>query len=133
MPLVRIDIIKGRSAEQRRSVGDAVHRALVEALGIPAQDRFQVIAEHAASELVYDPSYLGIERTDSIVMIQVTMSTGRPLEKKRRLYQLVTENVARLGVRPEDVLINLVETAWENWSFGLGRASYVPEKAAAQT
>lgn len=132
MPLVRIDIIKGRTAAQRRSLGDAVHRALVDSLGIPAQDRFQVITEHEANELVYDPRYLGIARSDGIVVVQITLSAGRPLEKKRRLYQLITENLAYLDVRPEDVLINLVETAWENWSFGLGQASYAPaEKATA--
>jgi phenylpyruvate tautomerase PptA (4-oxalocrotonate tautomerase family) len=65
-------------------------------------------------------------------MIQITLAAGRPLEKKRRLYQRITENLAYLDVRPEDVLINLVETAWENWSFGLGEASYAPaEKATA--
>ena len=133
MPLVRIDIIKGRTAAQRRRLGDAVHRALVEALGIPAQDRFQVITEHEANELVYDRNYLGIKRTDGIVMIQITMSFGRTLEQKRTLYRLVTENLAYLDVRPEDVWINLVETARENWSFGLGEASYAPaaEKATA--
>ena len=130
MPLVRIDIIKGRTAAQRRRLGDAVHRALVEALGIPAQDRFQVITEHEANELVYDRNYLGIPRTDGIVMIQITMSVGRPLEKKRRLYQRIAENLAYDGVRPEDVLVNLVETAWENWSFGLGEASYAPAEQA---
>ena len=130
MPLVRIDIIKGRTAAQRRRLGDAVHRALVEALGIPAQDRFQVITEHEANELVYDRNYLGIPRTDGIVMVQITMSVGRPLEKKRRLYRLIAENLAYDGVRPEDVLVNLVETAWENWSFGLGEASYAPAEQA---
>jgi 4-oxalocrotonate tautomerase len=130
MPLVRIDIIKGRTAAQRRSLGDAVHRALVEALGVPEQDRFQVITEHEANELVYDRSYLGIPRTDGIVMIQITLSAGRPLEKKRRLYQRIAENLAYDGVRPEDVLVNLVETAWENWSFGLGEASYAPAEPA---
>ena len=133
MPLVRIDIVKGRTAAQRRSVGDAVHRALVDALGVPAADRFQVIREHEANELVYDRNYLGIKRTDGIVMIQITMSFGRTLEQKRTLYRLVTENLAYLDVRPEDVWINLLETARENWSFGLGEASYAPaaEKATA--
>lgn len=132
MPLVRIDIVTGRTAAQRRSLGDAVHRALVEALAIPAQDRFQVITEHEANELVYDPAYLGIPRSDGIVIVQITLSAGRPLEKKRRLYRLIAENLAYDGVRPEDVLVNLVETAWENWSFGLGEASYAPaEKATA--
>ena len=133
MPLVRIDIVKGRTAAQRRSLGDAVHRALVETIGVPEKDRFQVIGEHEANELVYDRNYLGIKRTDGIVMIQITMSFGRTLEQKRTLYRLVTENLAYLDVRPEDVWINLVETARENWSFGLGEASYAPaaEKATA--
>ena len=132
MPLVRIDIIKGRTAAQRRSVGDAVHRALVEALGVPAADRFQVIREHEANELVYDRNYLGVKRSDGIVLIQITMSFGRTLEQKRNLYRLITENLAYLDVRPEDVWVNLVETARENWSFGLGEASYAPaEKATA--
>jgi 4-oxalocrotonate tautomerase len=132
MPLVRIDIAKGRTAAQRRSLGDAVHRALVETIGVPAADRFQVITEHEANELVYDRHYLGIARSDGIVMIQITMSFGRTLEQKRALYRRITENLAYLDVRPEDVWINLVETAWENWCFGLGQASYVPaEKATA--
>ncbi len=132
MPLVRIDVIKGRTAAQRRSLGDAVHRALVETIGVPEKDRFQVIAEHEANELVYDRHYLGIKRTDGIVIVQITLSSGRTLEQKRCLYRRITENLAYLDVRPEDVWINLVETARENWSFGLGEASYAPaEKATA--
>jgi phenylpyruvate tautomerase PptA (4-oxalocrotonate tautomerase family) len=136
MPLVRIDIVKGRTAAQRRSLGEAVHRALVDALGVPAQDRFQVISEHEANELVYDRSYLvdgeNAQRSDGIVIIQITLSSGRSLEQKRRHYRRITENLAYLDVRPEDVWINLVETSRENWSFGLGEASYAPaEKATA--
>lgn len=132
MPLVRIDIVKGRTAAQRRSLGDAVHRALVETIGVPEKDRFQVVGEHEANELVYDRNYLGIKRTDGVVIIQITLSSGRTLEEKRRLYRRITENLAYLDVRPEDVWINLVETARENWSFGLGEASYAPaEKAIA--
>jgi phenylpyruvate tautomerase PptA (4-oxalocrotonate tautomerase family) len=130
MPLVRIDVVKGRTAAQRRSLGDAVHRALVETIGVPAQDRFQVIREHEANELVYDRTYLGIKRTDAIVMIQITLSAGRTLEQKRRLFQRITEHLAYLDVRPEDVWINLLETARENWSFGLGEASYAPAEKA---
>ena len=132
MPLVRIDIIKGRTAAQRRSLGDAVHRALVDTFGVPEKDRFQVISEHEANELAYDRDYLGIKRSDGVVIIQITLSSGRTLEQKRRLYRRITENLAYLDVRPEDVWINLVETARENWSFGLGEASYAPaEKATA--
>lgn len=132
MPLVRIDIIKGRTAEQRRVLGEAVHRALVETIGVPEADRFQVIGEHEANELVYDRNYLGIKRGDGIVVVQITLSSGRSLEQKRRLYRRITENLAYLDVRPEDVWINLIEVARENWSFGLGEASYVlPQKVVA--
>jgi phenylpyruvate tautomerase PptA (4-oxalocrotonate tautomerase family) len=131
MPLVRISVLRGRPAEQRRRLGNAVHAALVEAVGVPALDRFQVISEHAAEDLVYDPSYLGVRRTDGIVIVQITFSSGRSLEQKRSLYRTIAENLAREGVRPEDVWINLVEVPRENWSFGNGVASYAPAEQAA--
>ena len=130
MPLVRISLVKGRPATLRRSIGEAVHRALVETIEVPPLDRFQLITEHEAGDLVYDPRYLGIERGDGIVVIQITLSAGRSLEKKRRLYRRITHHLAALGVRREDVWINLVEVAKENWSFGNGIASYAPEETA---
>ncbi len=130
MPLVRISLAKGRPAELRRRIGDAVHQALVDTIQIPAADRFQILTEHEAADLVYDPGYLGIARTPDIVMIQITLSTGRPLEKKRALFRRIADNLAALGLRREDALINLVEVAWENWSFGNGVASYAPPETA---
>ena len=130
MPLVRISLVKGQPADLRRSIGDAVHRALVESFDVPQRDRFQVLAEHEPGDLVYDSEYLGIARTDNIVIIQVTVSAGRSLEKKRRLYRRIADNLASLGVRREDAWINLVEVAKENWSFGNGIASYAPEETA---
>ena len=131
MPLVRISLIKGRTAEYRRRVGDAVHRALVETLGVPARDRFQLITEHDPNDLVYDREYLGIKRSDDIVIVQITLSTGRTAPQKRALFRRIADNLAELDIRREDVWINLVEVAKENWSFGLGLASYAPEIAAA--
>jgi len=124
MPLVRISVIRGKSAAPLPDLGNAVHQALVEAVGVPAQDRFQVLSEHASGELVYDPSYLGIERSDGIVIVQITFSAGRSLEQKRALYRRIAERLSDLGVRPADVWVNLVEVARENWSFGNGIASY---------
>ena len=131
MPLIRIALRRGRSPEERRRLGDAVHAALVETMGVPALDRFQVITEHAAEELIYDPSYLGIRRTDGVVIVQITLSSGRSLEQKRSLYRAIAEKLAREGVRPEDVWINLVEVPRENWSFGNGLASYALAEQAA--
>src|ERR1017187_626876 len=102
-----------------------VYRAMRETINMPEHDRFQVITEHPADGLVYDPSYLGINRTDDIVFIQITLNAGRTLEQKKALYARIAELLAiEVGIRPEDVFINLVECAKEDWSFGNGIASY---------
>jgi 4-oxalocrotonate tautomerase len=132
MPLVRIDLLNGRTVEQRQRIGDAVHRALVETIGVPERDRFQIITERSAADLVYDREYLGIRRTDGIVVIQITISNGRTAAQKRALFRHIADNLAALDVRREDVWINLVEVAKENWSFGLGLASYAPEIVPAK-
>lgn len=125
MPLVRISLREGKPAAYRRAIGDAVHRAMVEAVNAPPLDRFQVITEHPADGLIYDPAYLGIERTDDVVFVQITLNAGRTVEQKKALYARIAELLAEdPGVRPQDVLINLVEVARENWSFGNGVAQY---------
>jgi phenylpyruvate tautomerase PptA (4-oxalocrotonate tautomerase family) len=132
MPLVRISVLKGKRPAWRQQLGEAVHEALVKTINVPAQDRFQVLSEHEPGDLVYDPGYLGVARTNDIVIIQITLSLGRTLAQKRALYRRLAENLARQGVRREDVWINLIEVAKENWSFGLGEASYSePEKVPA--
>ena len=125
MPLVRIALREGKSPAYRRAIGDAVHRAMVEAVNAPPLDRFQVVTEHPADGLIYDPAYLGIERTDDVVLIQITLNAGRTVEQKKALYARIVELLAENpGVRPQDVLINLVEVSRENWSFGNGVAQY---------
>jgi 4-oxalocrotonate tautomerase len=125
MPFVRISLREGKSEQYRKALGDGIHQAMVEAIEIPAQDRFQVITEHSANDLIYDAGYLGIERSDDIVLVQITLSAGRKPGQKRKLYQRIVEILGKNpGVRPQDVTINLVETTWENWSFGNGEAQY---------
>ena len=125
MPLVRISLREGKSEQYKKALADGVHRAMVEAIDAPAQDRFQIITEHPAGGLIYDPSYLGIQRSDDIVMVQITLSAGRKLGQKRKLFKRITEILAENpGIHPQDVMINLVEVAWENWSFGNGEAQY---------
>lgn len=132
MPLVRISLIEGLTPGDRRRAGDAVHRALVDTIGVPAHDRFQVITQHARGDLVYDAEYLGIERSEDIVLVQITLTAGRSLEQKRALYRRIAENLAQaVGLRPQDVWVNLLEVARENWSFGNGIASYAPAETAA--
>ena len=125
MPLVRIALRKGTKPEFRRAVGNAVHRAMVETIKVPEQDRFQIITEHDDSGLIYDPSYLGISRSDGVVLIQITLNVGRTVEMKKALYARIAELLREApGVRPEDVFVGLVEVPKENWSFGNGIAQY---------
>lgn len=125
MPLVRISLREGKESSYRRAVADAVHEAMVATIGIPREDRFQVVTEHPADGLIYDPAYLEIKRSDDVVFVQITLSMGRTVEIKKALYARIAENLAkRAGLRKEDVFVSLVEVAKENWSFGGGVAQY---------
>jgi phenylpyruvate tautomerase PptA (4-oxalocrotonate tautomerase family) len=125
MPLVRVSVPKGQSGEYRAAVGDGIHRAMVETINVPPDDRFQIFTEHPSDGLVFDPGYLGIARTSGFIAVQITLNLGRSLEQKRALYAKIAANLKEApGIRPEDVLINLVEVSKENWSFGKGEASY---------
>jgi 4-oxalocrotonate tautomerase len=126
MPLVRISLRHGTSTEYRKALSDGVHRAMIEAIAIPPDDRFQVITEYLPEELIYDPQYLGVHRSDHVVFVQITMSFGRKPQQKRRLFKRMAEILAQApGLPPQDLFINLVETSWENWSFGNGEAQYM--------
>jgi 4-oxalocrotonate tautomerase len=110
MPLVRISLRQGKSEQYRRAIADGVHQAMVESIDALPQDRFQVITEHTVKDLIYDPSYLGIERSDDVVIVQITLSGGRKPAQKRRLFQRMAEMLAKdPGLRPQDLMINLVE------------------------
>ena len=125
MPLVRISLREGKPAAYRRAIADGVHRAMVETINVPALDRFQIITEHAPESLIYDPTYLDISRTDDVVFVQITLNAGRSTDQKRALFARVTKLLEESpGVRPQDVLISLVEVSRENWSFGKGEAQY---------
>ena len=96
-----------------------------EAFNVPEDDRFILVSQHAADEFDYDPGYLGIARSDDLVIVQITCNTGRTLEQKQALYRAIVDRfVADPGLRPEDVFISLVEVVKENWSFGHGVAQY---------
>jgi phenylpyruvate tautomerase PptA (4-oxalocrotonate tautomerase family) len=125
MPLVRISLLAGKPESYLEKIGDVVHRAMVETINVPPQDRFQLITEHAKSQFIYDPSYLNIRRSDGLIIIQITLNLGRTTEMKKALYKRIAEQLEQeLQVRKEDVLVNLVEVPKENWSFGNGEAQY---------
>ncbi|TMA41808.1 MAG: tautomerase family protein, partial [Deltaproteobacteria bacterium] len=92
---------------------------------IPEQDRFQIVTEHDDASLVYDPSYLGISRSDGVILVQITLSAGRTVDVRKALFARIVQLLRESpGVRPEDVFVSLVEVAKENWSFGNGVAQY---------
>ncbi|MBV6822844.1 tautomerase family protein [Pseudomonas sp. PD9R] len=125
MPLVRIDIKKQQDPTYAKRIGQQIYAALRSAISVPENDNFQILAEHDEQHFIFDPQYLGIARTDSLVVIQITLSEGRTLDQKKLLYKTIVENLnAELSVRLEDVFINLVEVKKENWSFGNGIAQY---------
>jgi phenylpyruvate tautomerase PptA (4-oxalocrotonate tautomerase family) len=117
--------MKGKPAGFGRRAGEIVYRAMVDTINVPLNDNFQIITEHDAGGLIYDAGYLGIPRTDGIIVIQITLNEGRTVEAKKAFFKAVAERLhSDLGVRKEDVLINLVEVKKENWSFGNGVAQY---------
>lgn len=125
MPLVRIDLLEGKTAEFKSQLGELVYESMLETIGIPEEDKFVIVNDLKAEELIFSTNYLGVDRTDGIVIIQITMNEGRTTEVKKALYKTVAENLNnRLDIRKEDVFINLVEVNKENWSFGNGIAQY---------
>jgi 4-oxalocrotonate tautomerase len=125
MPLARIDLIRGKPPAFRKTLGEIVYKAMTDVINVPPNDKFQIIAEHAAEELNIAESYLGNDYTQDIILIQVTMNAGRTVEMKKAFFKRIADDLhAQLNVRREDVVINLVEVAKENWSFGGGVAQY---------
>jgi len=125
MPLVRVDLVEGKSEEYREKVGEIVYQTLVDILSVPKHDRFQVITEHSKSGLSFDRDYLDIHRSDDCIFLQITLNSGRSIELKQRFYKALADALHRgVKLRREDVFINLVEVPKENWSFGNGEAQY---------
>ena len=125
MPLVRISVNRKPDGAFASAIGDAVHRALVETMNVPVDDKFQIITSADSSQIVYPPEYLGVRHSDAIVIIQITLNSGRTVEQKRALYAKIADSLAVApGIPRSDVIINLVEVVRENWSFGDGIAQY---------
>ncbi|MFM0056756.1 tautomerase family protein [Paraburkholderia phytofirmans] len=125
MPLTRIALRAGKPVEYRKAVTESIQRALVDTFNVPKDDIFMLITEHEAGNFVYDNQYLNVQRSDDLVIIQITLNNTRTLEMKKALYKRMADELAESpGLRREDVFINLVEVLKENWSFGNGIAQY---------
>ncbi|SNY23661.1 Tautomerase enzyme [Pseudomonas sp. LAMO17WK12:I6] len=125
MPLVRVEIKKHSDPTFAKRIGKQIYAAMRSTINVPEHDNFQILNEHDGEHFIFDPQYLGIQRSDQLVIIQITLNEGRTLEQKKALYQTIAHNLnTQLGIRMEDVFINLVEVKKENWSFGNGIAQY---------
>ena len=126
MPLMRISLRPGKPAEYRRAISDNIYAALRETFNVPENDFFAIVSEHQPEDFIYDRHYFNIERSDEFVLIELTVSNTRTVEQKKALYRgIVARLETKLGLRRQDVFINLVEVAPANWSFGNGEAQYV--------
>ena len=125
MPLVRISLKQGKSKDFKQKVGEIIFHAMIDIIKVPIHDIFQILTEHDSHSLIYDSTYLDIQRTPSIIVIQITLNEGRTVELKKLLYQTIAERLhSGLDVRRGDVFISLVEVKKVNWSFGNGIAQY---------
>ena len=124
MPLVRIDLAQGKPVDYRTTIGDVVYDAMLQSINVPDDDRFQIITSTLPTRLIFNRTYLGIERTHDCVFIQVTLERRSIRGTKQAFFKAIADGLhERLELRREDVFINLVEVVKENWSFGNGEAS----------
>ena len=125
MPLVHISLRAGKPEPYRQALFNGIYRALRETFNVPEDDQFMTITEHEGANFRYSPTYLGVARSDDLVYIQITANNTRTVEQKKALFRRSAELLAESpGLRPEDVFINIVEVAKENWSMGNGIAQY---------
>lgn len=126
MPLVKIDLHAGKTAEFNKKLSDAIHDAMVATIGVPVADKFQVITEHPAEHLIFPSLYLDIAHETDVIFIQIYLNAGRTIERKQALYKAIAIGVeSAVDFNPKDLIINLVEMHKEDWSFGNGVAQYV--------
>ena len=124
MPLLRFDLIEGRSPEELRKLLDAAHRAMVQAFRVPDSDRYQIVHQHPAHELVVEDTGLGFVRTANQVVLQI-VTRGRGREMKESFYQGLCRELGPCGVAASDVVVTMITVGDEDWSFGNGRAQFL--------
>jgi hypothetical protein len=125
MPLLRFDLIEGRTDAELQALLDAAHRAMLAAFRVPERDRYQIVNEHKPSRMLVEDTGLGIARTDKVVVVQV-ITRPRGKAAKQTFYRLLVEELQQsCGIAPSDVMVSMVENTDEDWSFGLGRAQFL--------
>jgi phenylpyruvate tautomerase PptA (4-oxalocrotonate tautomerase family) len=125
MPLLRVDVIEGRSEAELKELLDAIHSAMLAAFQVPERDRYQIVHEHPVAEMKIEDTGLGIPRTEQVVMVQVTTRPRSRIEKQNFYELLCEELLRRCGVKGSDVFVSITQNDDEDWSFGYGRAQFV--------
>lgn len=124
MPFTRVTIPAGTPAELKGAIARAIHQAMVEEIGIPEDDFFQLLDEYQAGDFFFDPAFLGVQRSDRLVVVQITLRRGRSDAMKQALYARIATNLGEAaGIRPQDVFVYLSENDFSDWSVGNGRMS----------
>ncbi len=127
MPLVKFNVPQSLSGERLAGLRTAVHQALVENANVPSDDLFHVVHRLDATSLTVDPAFLGIERSQEVVIVEITFRMGRTEIQKQALYREIARLAqARAALRPEDIMVVLTENTSLDWSFGAGVAQYAP-------
>ena len=125
MPLLRFDLIEGRTDAEMKALLDAAHRAMLAAFEVPERDRYQIVHEHKPTRMIVEDTGLSIPRTDKVVFLQVT-SRPRKRKQKEAFYRLLCEELEKAcDIAPSDVVVSIVENSDEDWSFGLGRGQFL--------
>jgi phenylpyruvate tautomerase PptA (4-oxalocrotonate tautomerase family) len=131
MPFARISLLKGKSPDYIRTLSDNVHRALVEAFDVPADDRFQIVEQLEPGALVYDRTYFSGRRSDDFVLIAITAGRPRCTAVKRQFYQRLAALLSEApGLRPDDIMVVITTTERDGWSFSNGLAQLAVEEVA---
>ena len=130
MPIAHISMRAGKPVAYRQAILDGIYQAMRDALDVPEDDRFMTITEHDADNFRYGAAF-GIERSDDLIYIQITLFDTRPIEHKQALFRRIAEILTESpGIRPEDIFINLYGTPKENWSVGHGDMQFGPGRAS---
>ncbi len=119
-----ITFVRDRSPEETRAICDGVYDAMRATFSVPANDRFIIVERPRPGDVSYDLAYMDMNRSDELVIVQITCNDTRSIEQKKALFAAICGNLGRCGIPADDVFVNLVEVARENWSFGRGIAQY---------
>jgi phenylpyruvate tautomerase PptA (4-oxalocrotonate tautomerase family) len=121
MPFIRTAVRQGTDAATKALIVHAVHDALVEAIGMPKSELFNLVNDYAPDDFFFDRTFNGIARSDNLVVVEITMRRGRSDAMKASLYRLIADNLeSRAAISPKDVFIFTHENDYSDWSVGNG-------------